>query len=719
MDWDRFDQGVHMGRGIAGLRLRTKAGIAGKDACLAAVALALVLAAAVPLRAKNVFTRRAIYLTGNAATATGLASVEGLMERSAKAGYNSVWFDNRAMARWYFKDDPKAKQGILQLKGKAKALGLEFCPGSHGQTEPCEETFKHAEAFPVTNTKFVVVGNEARARADTVPTLRNGDFEDTENNRPANWSLHGMAPGNELFADSEVIRPGTAGKVSLRVVIPSWKPVKMVSRQFSLAPGRAYKISVWIKTQNVLKSRDIGIEVRGYGPGGISREIYRNRYARGVAGTQDWRRHSWDFNSLECTTGQIRLSIVDHFTTSGTVWVDDMEIEEVGLYETVRRPTLPITVKSEKGQVFEEGKDYVVKVAEEPKKGDQGHLHIPEGSSITNGQTLRVDWYQLADVRRIVPPAAYCHAGTWESVRRSAEAIFDVFGQAPGWYCKPGEWMGFWDPACTSTYKTAGEYMGGVWTGLVEALRKATQNWNIDVYVIHDMIDPYHNGDRDTYLMTNGTTFGAWKTLHKDAIIMNWNERHKIESLRFFSGLDPKYPDVFFRQVLHFWSGGDVAAETGWLTALDKAEAEGMRDGAVVGIEYATWHAERDGGYDNIEKFAEASAAAGRWAVEDKSWPPAPSVVPKAEKARIQPGLRVISASDQLRFQFVIEQNASVKLELVNAMGRTVRSLHNGILHAGSHETKLDRSSLSAGVYFLTLSQNGMENHLTRKIVLM
>lgn len=683
----------------------------------------LLTLAALPAGARNVFTRRAVYLPGNPLSAGFTAKSEEVMKRSSDAGYNMVWFDQaKIVPNLYLHKDAKTINALKTLKSRAESYGLKLCPCSHGQTEPCWGSLKHAEAMPVKGTRFLVAGTEAFAVADTLLSIPNAGFDESRKPHTPNlWNLYGgIIPGKTAFLDSAEIRPGSDGKASFRVENPP-KRTKMMSRAIRVTPRRAYRVSLWIKTQEFSNPRDIGIEVRGVDAS--PRELYRIRDHNGIAGTQGWQKESFDFNSLDHRLVQIRVAATDLATVTGTVWFDDVSIEEVGLYEIVRRSTLPIVVRSEDGKTFREGTDYTIGAGPEPKKGEQAKLIIPEGSGIQSVKHVRVDWYQLADMRRRLPAASYCHAEVWDEVQASANMISDVFGRPPAWYTKPGEWANaFWDPACQLQFKTAGEFMGAAWTGIINVIRKATQNWNVDTYVISDMVDPYHNGGHDVYFTVNGPTEGAWRTLDKGAIIMNWNEGKKLQTLRFFGGLDPQYPNVYFRQVLHLWSGSDISADKGWLPALEQAEAEGLKDGSVVGIEYATWHPERDNGYDRIEAYAEACTKAGRWAVDNPSWPPAASARSDAEKPRGQ-GMRIfpLDNGNHGQISFAIPQNEHVRLEIVNVLGQVVRTPVNRKLEAGTHTAKVKSSHLPTGVYFVNLSvaESGMARSLSRKWIVL
>ncbi len=67
--------------------------------------------------------------------------------------------------------------------------------------------------------------------------------------------------------------------------------------------------------------------------------------------------------------------------------------------------------------------------------------------------------------------------------------------------------------------------------------------------------------------------------------------------------------------------------------------------------------------------------------------------------------------------RFVLPHSAKVKLIISDVLGREVRVLCDGIMNSGLHETTLDASNLSSGVYFYTLiTQNFIQS---KKMILL
>jgi hypothetical protein len=57
-----------------------------------------------------------------------------------------------------------------------------------------------------------------------------------------------------------------------------------------------------------------------------------------------------------------------------------------------------------------------------------------------------------------------------------------------------------------------------------------------------------------------------------------------------------------------------------------------------------------------------------------------------------------------------------MNVDIVDLNGKTVQSLHNGMLSAGLHRLPVSTAELSAGMYFVRL-QNAEGNYLMRKML--
>ena len=272
----------------------------------------------------------------------------------------------------------------------------------------------------------------------------------------------------------------------------------------------------------------------------------------------------------------------------GEVWFDDVTLEEIGLKKMVRRPSLPVTVTSWDGKkTYREGSDYRV--------GEQ-KLIIPPNSGISDGQVLKVNWYQSANVVYDPPEASACNDKFFNINMNDAKRINNLLSP-PGFMMNYDEWrVANWDPACEKI--SAGEYVAQTISRSEKVLKSINPNY--ELYIWNDMVDPYHNA-LPSYWMVNGSLVGSWNGLSPSTIIMNWGLRKdEKKSLKFFA-------DQGHCQIIagYYESLGNVKA---WLDAIDEVEAKGVH--GIIGFMYTTWG---KGKYEDLEEVANLIKKRGRW----------------------------------------------------------------------------------------------------------
>ncbi len=164
-----------------------------------------------------------------------------------------------------------------------------------------------------------------------------------------------------------------------------------IMQEIEVVPHRCYKVTIWVKTENLKPSGNFRLLVLGE-----NRDIAPRSF--NLAPTTDWRKLTMIFNSLDYS--RVRLYAGIWGGKEGKFWIDDWKIEEVALYNVLRRPGTPVVVKSEDGTiVYEEGKDYekIVDSYFNPYRRDfdypQPAIKIPFGSRIKDGAYLKVTWY--------------------------------------------------------------------------------------------------------------------------------------------------------------------------------------------------------------------------------------------------------------------------------------------------------------------------------------
>ena len=254
----------------------------------------------------------------------------------AKAsGYNGAAFS-------YNIAEPKA----AALKEAARRNGLDLIAivmgGAHDRN--------YVEGLPVKDASFVARDGRAAFQPDNPTQVRNGDFEDVSGNHFKGFSFQDDE-GVTTFADHDVVH---GGKTSLRMQDIGKNQYQhcRLSQPLALRPFRQYRISFWVKTEN-LSPADAEVKVLAEGAQqGISFQTFH------VEGTQDWKHYDLVFNSGDHEKGILYLGTWSG--KSGKLWWDDLEISEIGLVNVLRRPGCPVTVQGEDGVVYEEGRDFHV-----------------------------------------------------------------------------------------------------------------------------------------------------------------------------------------------------------------------------------------------------------------------------------------------------------------------------------------------------------------------
>lgn len=636
-------------------------------------------------------------------------------------GYNGLLFDGHKFTR----PDELVSDGAClsearKIAAYAKSLGIAIIPMTQSQAEASKKRHHLCEAFPMKNARFIVSGGSATHIGDTI-ALVNPGFE----SGATPWT------GAKQFSiDNTVFRTGTA---SLCLGEPTGK-LRSFGQTITVKPNTVYQVSGFIKTQRLTNSRDVGFAVQSKATG---RWLYNPRVGQGRARNKNWSIHRITFFSQGATRVSLYLRAGPTKSASEKVWFDDIMVREVALHETVVRPGMEIKAKSLSGTVYREGKDYAFSFDPAVSKFNQGTLTIPSGSSIKNGDTLLVDWYSFADCNLKTPEASLMSDEAWQIISSNIIDIDTLFDTPVGRMMKYSEWrVSGWDPLTQARYPNTGAYWAWV-VSRTESLYRVS-NWNREVYIWNDEVDPSHNGEKGASQWLWKGNQGAWKGLSTETVILNWCAENKNDttnskrrnSMRFFAGIHPgKWYDPVAkdsvrktnmqRQII---AAGAFQADTGrtgawkkWLPLLNELEndpANPLPDGAVIGMLYHQY----DGQYTELGIMRDSCMAEGRWQPQFPFTPRDVGMEPKKISADPM-ALSMHVCGNFIRYG--LEYNGSVELKLMNTLGQTVRRL---VIHKrqsrGKHEIRIDESRFPAGVYFLNLSVDRGESRIAKRIVL-
>jgi hypothetical protein len=434
-----------------------------------------------------------------------------------------------------------------------------------------------AAGLPVRDSLFVVQGEKAVLRPDHEVEIVNSGFEDIRDGK-----LEGFASPAELgevaFEDREVFKEGRS---SLRFENFAKFPRESgrLNQAVKVRPYRSYVLSCWMKAEGMDPPRPFSL-------GHIRFEVYGQPDGRRlqyhdpeVPADTDWVRVAVGFNSWDYEEAE--FSIGAWTSENGRFWIDDLQINEVGLVNILRRPGTPVVVRGEKsGTVYEEGKDFApISDPELNHRFDHEGpvIQLLPDSRIKNGEQLRVSWYHSATLyQRQV------------SVCMSEPKLYEIWGkqvQLVAKHLAPNKYFLSMDEiragggceACKSKGMSMGEILGECATRQYQMIKAVSPE--AEVFIWSDMFDPHHNGlqeEGEFYYLVDGKFNDSWKHIPKDMIIGVWGRRVRTKSLEHFSGLG-------FRTIAAaYYDTDDLEYVDGWLEALEVTPGG-------LGIMYTTW----------------------------------------------------------------------------------------------------------------------------------
>jgi hypothetical protein len=430
-----------------------------------------------------------------------------------------------------------------------------------------------AAGLPVKDALFVVKDNRADLVPDPPVAVTNGGFEEFDGHRLKGYRFHD-SPGEITFVDRDTVKEG---KASLRLEnFGSLNPHghARIVQELVVSPNRCYRVWCWIKTDGLGPAGCFHVQVLA---NGRSLAPYDPR----VPATADWQRIAMVFNSLQ--HDRVLLYAGLWGGKEGRVWLDDLQIEEIGLMNVLRRPGTPISVRSEDGQtLYQEGSDFEPIV--DPRlnayrtTGEPVPIRLTPNSRIRDGQRLRVSFYHGMSVNRGQVSACMSEPELYEIWKKEAALIHGCLQPKKYLLSMDEIRAGGSCAACKARNMTMGQILGDCITKQSAILRDL--NPDAELFIWSDMLDPNHNAHGDYYLV-EGDFNGSWKFIPKDLIIICWYYEKRDPSLKFFS-------DLGFRTLAGaYYDGDSLDNPRGWLRSLDATPR-------ASGIMYTTWQNKYD-----------------------------------------------------------------------------------------------------------------------------
>ena len=260
-----------------------------------------------------------------------------LIERSAKAGYNGLVLADyklnvlERVPDYYF-------QNFARVQAAAKRSGVELipaiCPIGYSAGLLAHDP-NLAEGMAVEGAPFVVRRREATLASDPALKLINGDLEETKGDTFTGFGFQDD-PGKATFADREVFHHG---RVSCRIQHPSRDSSGgncRLIQKVKVRPHACYRFSCWVKTKDLERPGDFHLTVIGAGENSRPLTFHEGGIERRP---KTGRRLDVVFNSLDQKEVNLYAGLWGGGT--GTLWLDDLRLEELALVNVLRRDGLP------------------------------------------------------------------------------------------------------------------------------------------------------------------------------------------------------------------------------------------------------------------------------------------------------------------------------------------------------------------------------------------
>ncbi len=517
---------------------------------------------ALPLRAAKPM-QQWLYLQNNLLVDQNVDEMATLFARAAKAGYTHVLLADSKFSKLgdmdarYFKNVERVKK--LAAENHLEIVPALFSVGYSNDLLWHDPNL--IEGLPVRDALFMVQNGEARLQPEN-PVLKGGDFSDLKK-----WD----------WFDKTVRTDNGAALIK----DPAGENAR-ISQKLKLTPFRQYHISVRVKTADFRGTPEVKL---------LAGKLSLNHRDLGVKPTQDWKTHHVVFNSLSNSTAQLYLGAWG--AKSGSLWFDDLTIEEMGFVNLIRRPGAPLVVKTEEGKALNEGTDFQRIVdplmGSKPWNGEYDVYHAPPvlKTSLADGTKLRASYFHVATVHDGQAMICPSEPRTIELLRDQAQRMHKAWG-AKGYMMSHDEIRVLnWCDACQKRNLNAGAILADNVRTCTKILRDVNPGGRI--YVWSDMFDPHHNAHKDYYLV-RGDLAGSWEGLDKDVIIIPWYFEKRAESLKFFA-------DRSHRQVIAGYYDHKPEQIRDWLDAAKPYPG-------VEGVMYTTWVRN----FKDMEAFAAAVA---------------------------------------------------------------------------------------------------------------
>jgi hypothetical protein len=514
------------------------------------------------------YTHRWVYVSRSLGSDSDVKDIEGIVKTASEHGLNGMVFTGglESLDRQppeYFKRLEEVKQVCRQHN--IEIVPIIFSVGYGGSILSYDKNL--AAGIAVKDALFVVQNGKAHFVSEPPVQIANPGFEEYVGNRLTGYEFHD-GPGEVSFIDKEVSKNG---KASLR--FENFGKYEhghaRVMQEVKVQPHRCYRLSCQVKAEQLEPANSFRLQVLNLDGRSLA------PCDPAIPSSTDWQKVVMGFNSLDYDT--VRIYVGAWGGRTGKFWVDDLQLEEVGLLNILRRPGTPLTVRDEKSQlIYEEGRDFAE--VKDPRLNfrfdhQPPALEIIPAGRIKNGQRLRVSYYHGIAINRGQVTVCMSEPKLYEIWEKEAQLIHKHL--APNKYLLSTDEIraGGACETCKKRKMTMAQILGDCITKQLRIIRRV--NPNAELLIWSDMLDPNHNA-HDNYFLVDGDFTGSWNYIPKDLVIVCWYYDKRNKSLKFFSSLG------FKTLAGAYYDGDTLDNPRGWLEALERTPG-------ACGIMYTTW----------------------------------------------------------------------------------------------------------------------------------
>jgi hypothetical protein len=565
-----------------------------KMCALSAVLAAWLVLAPSLVRAEEArhYDFRWFYAAHNLLVDKNVEDLLALIERAARSGYNGM-----VLADYKFnlldRMGPKYFENVERVKKAAAAAKIEIipcvCPVGYSAGLFARDP-NLAEGLPVKEAPFVVKDRRAVLSAELAVRVVNGDLEQVKDGRFVGFSLQDD-PGKTTFVDRTITHSGEASCRMQDVGKHNRHGHCRLGQRVKVRPYACYRFSCWVKTRDFAPLGAFHLLALGTGEGHRQLTFFEQKQKP----TQEWTQLEVVFNSLD--QQEVMLYAGQWGGRTGTLWVDDLALEEVALVNVLRRPGCPLVVASADGQTtYEEGKDFLPvrdpKLGQDPHPGEYHFRHpgavlrLTDESRIREGDRLRISWYHPVLIHAKQVMCCLSEPKVFDLLREQVRRVNDLFHPQTFFLSHDEIRVANWCATCQARHETPGALLAANVRRCIGMVKEINPRARLVIW--SDMFDPNHNA-LERYYLVNGSLRESWQGLPADVVIANWNGGKAADSLKWFA--ERGHPQV----IAGYYDGDNLDNLRRWNRAVDGVPR-------VIGFLYTTWQRK----YDQLESYGAA-----------------------------------------------------------------------------------------------------------------